>query len=151
MSFKSCVLSRIRVLVILIVLNFLKDAYKVFQGVPPTYSPSYCLITNVLTGMALGLLCTGHHCSKPSKAQKMWTSLGRSGNSCSRLLSIDISRLATSESGTAIRYGWQQHYTIYLDKNTDFFVPQKDEAHWQIGQSLSRKETNAMQPFRKPR
>ena len=28
---------RIRVLVILIVLNFLKDAYKVFQGVPPTY------------------------------------------------------------------------------------------------------------------
>ena len=37
MSFKSCVLSRIRVLVILIVLNFLKDAYKVFQGVPPTY------------------------------------------------------------------------------------------------------------------
>ena len=82
--------------------------------------------------MALGLLCTGHHCSKPSKAQKIWTSLGRSGNSCSRLLSIDISRLATSESGTAIRYGWQQHYTIYLDKNTDFFVPQKDQAHWQI-------------------
>ena len=36
-SYKSCVLSRIRVLVILIVLNFLKDAYKVFQGVPPTY------------------------------------------------------------------------------------------------------------------
>ena len=36
-------------------------------------------------------------------------------------------------------------------KHRLFRAAKKDQAHWQIGQSLSRKETNAMQPFRKPR